>query len=146
MTSLNTRKSIRSDVNPTSRDTYDKFVKTTGRTDISYEMYTKIILKVNEKVVDKAITGRYAVRFPKLGILSLVKVTPTKLVRKIDWGRYHKDGVYTTFKNFHSDGMMYRLFFYLYERKNTEFGFYNFLLSRSNRQLLATKVINDEVQ
>jgi hypothetical protein len=109
-------------------------------------MYTKIILKVNEKVVDKAITGRYAVRFPKLGILSLVKVTPTKLVRKIDWGRYHKDGVYTTFKNFHSDGMMYRLFFYLYERKNTEFGFYNFLLSRSNRQLLATKVINDEVQ
>jgi hypothetical protein len=42
--------------------------------------------------------------------------------------------------------MMYRLFFYLYERKNTEFGFYNFLLSRSNRQLLATKVINDEVQ
>jgi hypothetical protein len=146
MTSLNTRKSIRSDVNPTSRATYDKFVKTTGRTDISYEMYTKIILKVNEKVVDKAITGRYAVRFPKLGILSLVKVTPTKLVRKIDWGRYHKDGVYTTFKNFHSDGMMYRLFFYLYERKNTEFGFYNFLLSRSNRQLLATKVINDEVQ
>jgi hypothetical protein len=146
MTSLNTRKSIRSDVNPTSRATYDKFVKTTSRTDISYEMYTKIILKVNEKVVDKAITGRYAVRFPKLGILSLVKVTPTKLVRKIDWGRYHKDGVYTTFKNFHSDGMMYRLFFYLYERKNTEFGFYNFLLSRSNRQLLATKVINDEVQ
>jgi hypothetical protein len=146
MTSLNTRKSIRSDVNPTSRATYDKFVKTTGRIDISYEMYTKIILKVNEKVVDKAITGRYAVRFPKLGILSLVKVTPTKLVRKIDWGRYHKDGVYTTFKNFHSDGMMYRLFFYLYERKNTEFGFYNFLLSRSNRQLLATKVINDEVQ
>jgi hypothetical protein len=146
MTSPNTRRSIRSDVNPTSKDTYLKFITATGRSDISYNLYTSIIIKVNEKAVEKAITGRYAVRFPKLGILSLVKGTPTKLIRKIDWGRYHKDGVYTTFKNFHTEGMMYRLFFYLYERKNTEFGFYNFLLSRSNRQLLATKVQNNEVQ
>ena len=106
-----TKLSLKSDVNPSSVKAYKKFVSNTGRSDIDYNKFKAIIFKVNEKVLEKVITGRYKVRFPKIGLLSLIKVTPTKLLKKIDWGRYHKDGVYTTFKNYHTDGMMYRIFF-----------------------------------
>lgn len=140
------RINLKSDVNPSSKTAYIKFVKETGRTDISYETFRSIILKVNEKVLEKVITGRYKVRFPKLGLLSLIRVTPTKLFKKIDWGRYRKDGVYTTFKNYHTEGMMYRIFFYLYERKYPHFGFYNFKLSKANQVMLGQKIKNNEIR
>ena len=137
---------MKSDVNPSSRRAYLKFVKETGRSDISYQKFQSIIDKMHEKILEKVMTGRYKVRFPKLGLLSLIKVTPTKLIKKIDWGRYRKDGVYTTFKNFHTDGMMYRIFFYLYERKYPYFGFYNFKLSKPNQVRLGQKIKNNEIR
>jgi hypothetical protein len=146
MTQSKEKFSLKSDVNPSSTQAYKKFVKETGRSDISYEKFRTIILKVNEKVLEKVMTGRYKIRFPKIGLLSLIKVTPTKLLKKIDWGRYHKDGVYTTFKNYHTDGMMYRIFFYLYERKYPHFGFYNFRLSKPNQVMLGQKIKNNEIR
>lgn len=137
---------MKSDVNPTSLKSYKKFLKETGRKDISFEKFGSIVDKMHEKILEKVMTGRYKVRFPKLGLLSLIKVTPTKLIKKIDWGRYHKDGVYTTFKNYHTDGMMYRIFFYMYERKYPYFGFYNFKLSKANQVRLGHKIKNNEIR
>jgi hypothetical protein len=137
---------LKSDVNPSSKQAYKKFVQETNRSDISYELFRNIILKMNEKILEKVITGRYKIRFPKLGLLSLIRVTPTKLIKKIDWGRYRKDGVYTTFKNYHTDGMMYRIFFYFYERKYPHFGFYNFKLSKPNQVMLGQKIKNNEIR
>ena len=137
---------MKSDVNPTTIQSYRKFVRETGRSDISYEKFQSIIDKMHEKILEKVMTGRYKIRFPKLGLLSLIKVTPTKLIKKIDWGRYHKDGVYTTFKNHHTEGMMYRIFFYMYERKYPAFGFYNFKLSKPNQVRLGRKIKNNEIR
>lgn len=146
MTRSSTYKTLKSDVNPSSYEAYLRFVKDTGRTDISYKRFNDIIVGVNTKVMEKVTTGRYKIRFPRLGIMSLIKTTPTKLVKKIDWGRYHKDGVYTTFKNHHTDGFMYRVFFYLYERKNPYYGFYNFKLSKAHQVALGNKIKNNEVR
>lgn len=140
------KQSLKSDVNPSSHKGYLKFVKDTGRTDIDYEKFRSIILTVNNMAMEKVMTGRYKIRFPKLGLLSLIKVVPTKLIKKIDWGRYRKDGVYTTFKNFHTNGLMYRIFFYTYERKYPHFGFYNFKLSKPNQVKLGKMILNNEVR
>lgn len=145
MTNLK-RKSLTSDVHLTSMGMYKEFVADTGRSDISFDLYKQSIFKVNEKIMEKVTTGRYSVRFPKLGKLAMISVIPTKLIRKIDWGRYHKDGVYTTFKNHHSDGLMYRVFFYLYEKKVPQFGFYNFKLSRNHQVALSVKILNNEIR
>jgi hypothetical protein len=141
-----TKIKMKSDVTPNNFTAYKKFVKETGRTDISYKKFQSIIEKMHEKVLEKVMTGRYKIRFPKLGLLSLIKVTPTKLLKKIDWGRYHKDGVYTTYKNYHTEGMMYRIFFYLYERKYPYFGFYNFKLSKANQVKLGQMIKNNEIR
>lgn len=42
--------------------------------------------------------------------------------------------------------MMYRIFFYLYERKYPYFGFYNFRLSKPNQVLLGQKIKNNEIR
>lgn len=140
------RVAIKSDVNPSNFVAYKKFLKDTKRDDISYEKFRSIIITMNNIIMDKVMTGRYKVRFPKLGLLSLIKVTPTKLIKKIDWGRYMKDGVYTTYKNFHTDGWMYRIFFYTYEKKYPYFGFYNFKLSKPNQTRLGQKIKNNEIR
>jgi hypothetical protein len=135
-----------SDVNPSSFPVYQKFCKETGNTTLSFTEYSSIIATVNNLAMEKVMTGRYTIRFPKLGMLSLIKIKPTKLLKKIDWGRYKKDGVYTTFKNHHTEGFMYRVFFYLYERKLPQFGFYNFKLSKPNQVKLGHKLINNEIR
>jgi hypothetical protein len=138
--------SLQSDVNAGTFSAYVKFCKDTGNATLKYTEYSSIIATVNKLAMDKVMTGRYTVRFPKLGMLSLIRVKPTKLIKKIDWGRYRKDGVYTTFKNHHTEGFMYRVFFYLYERKMPQFGFYNFKLSKANQVKLGQKLINNEVR
>lgn len=143
---IKSKQRMKSDVNPSNRDAYAKFIKDTGRTDIPYDKFRSIILSMNNLIMDKVMTGRYKVRFPKLGLLTLIKVTPTKLLKKIDWGRYMKDGVYTTYKNFHTDGWMYRIFFYTYEKKYPYFGFYNFKLSKPNQTRLGHKILNNEIR
>ena len=135
-----------SDVNPSSKEAYALFVKETGNKDISYELFRSIIEGVNKKAVKTAMTGRYAIRFPKLGILKLIKVKPTKLIKKIDWGRYHRDNVYTTYKNHHTEGCMYRLFFYLYEKKVIPFGFYSFKLARAVQREMCIMIKENEIR
>jgi hypothetical protein len=139
-------RSFVSDVNPSSREAYSRFVKETGAKDISYDLFKRIIETTNKKILDKAMTGRYGVRLPKLGILKLIKVKPTKLLKKIDWGRYKKDGVYTTYKNYHTEGYMYRIFFYLYEKKVIPFGFYNFKLARVAQRTITAKIKENEIR
>ena len=139
-------RSFISDVNPSSKEAYSRFVKETGAKDISYKLFKRIVEITNKKILDKAMTGRYRVRLPKLGILKLIKVKPTKLLKKIDWGRYKKDGVYTTYKNYHTEGYMYRVFFYLYEKKVIPFGFYNFKLARVAQRTITSKIKENEIR
>ena len=139
-------RSFISDVNPSSKEAYSRFVKETGAKDISYKLFKRIVETTNKKILDKAMTGRYGVRLPKLGILKLIKVKPTKLLKKIDWGRYKKDGVYTTYKNYHTEGYMYRVFFYLYEKKVIPFGFYNFKLARVAQRTITSKIKENEIR
>jgi hypothetical protein len=146
MIKSSTNITLKSDVTLVNMQAYKKFVADTGRSDISYDKFKTIIPTVNRHVLEKVMTGRYKIRFPKLGLLALIKVKPTKLIKKIDWGRYRKDGVYTTFKNHHTDGYMYRIFFYLYERRQPHFGFYNFKLSKRNQMALGNKIKNNEIR
>jgi hypothetical protein len=139
-------RSFISDVNPSSKEAYSRFIKETGAKDISYKLFKRIVETTNKKILDKAMTGRYGVRLPKLGILKLIKVKPTKLLKKIDWGRYKKDGVYTTYKNYHTEGYMYRVFFYLYEKKVIPFGFYNFKLARVAQRTITSKIKENEIR
>lgn len=145
-TEIKKRNRFHSDVNPSSKASYNEFVKETGNKDISYELFKRIIEGVNTKAVNTAMKGRYGIRFPKLGILKLIKVKPTKLIKKIDWGRYRKDNVYTTYKNHHTDGYMYRLFFYLYEKKVIPFGFYNFKLARTAQRQMCVMIKENEIR
>jgi hypothetical protein len=142
----NLRPKLKSDVNPSSREAHAKFVRDTGRKDIDYKKFRSIIITLNGMVLDKVMSGRFKIRFPKLGLLTLIKVLPSKLIKRIDWGRYRKDGVYTTYKNYHTNGLMYRIFFYTYERKYPYFGFYNFKLNKPNRQKLSKMILNNEVR
>ena len=70
------RKNLASDVNCSNLQNYKKFIKETGRTDITYKMFSEIPSLVHGKIVDKVFTQSYYIKLPELGILKLIKVKP----------------------------------------------------------------------
>lgn len=134
-------KSVQSDVNYTSKAAYKKFVKETGRSDISYQTYVDTITTVHQKAIDKLFSGNYSIKLPDIGLLKLLKLTPTKRLNgRIDWGLYNKTGVWAPFRNTHTDGKIYKAHFYAYHKKYVPLGFFRFQLAEKHQKALAEKI------
>lgn len=137
---------ITSDINSSNKKAYKRFLEDTGRSDISYEIFSKIPGKVHEGMIAKMISGNYTIKIPDFGNLKILKVTPKlKSHARIDWGRYNKTGVWAPHRNTHSDGKIYKVHFYTYNKKYVPLGFFKFNLSRANQRLLSSKILNNEL-
>ena len=141
------RKRFTSDVNKSNLRAYKQFLKDTGRSDISYEMFSSIPELVNEKMFQKLLKGSYTIKIPKLGILKLIKVKPIKEAKtRIDWGLYNAQNVYAPYRNSHTDGFIYKVHMYFYEKKNPVLSFFKFRLSQKHRRYLAKLIKNNELK
>lgn len=141
-----TRKRLESEVNNSNKEAYKKFVADTGRSEISYELFTDIIKGVNKKMFTKLLEGNFTIKIPKLGILKLLKVKPIKDAKtRIDWNLYNSSNVYASYRNSHTDGYIYKVHLYQYEKKNPVLSFFKFRLSQKNRRYLAQLIKNNEI-
>jgi hypothetical protein len=141
-----TRNRIAADINNTSIAAYRKFIKETGRSDISYETFSTIPVAMNELMFEKVKKGNYSVKIPKVGMLKLLKVTSRGAAySKIDWGRYNAQNIWAPYRNTHTDGFIYKLHLYFYEKKNPVLSFFKFRPAQKHRRHLAQLIKNNEV-
>ena len=141
-----TLKRLSSDVNCNNATAYRKFIKETQRSDISYEMFSKVPELVHEEILRKLKSGPYAILIPKLGVSKLIKVTPyIKGHALIDWGRYNKTKVWAPYRNNHSDGYVYKTHLYTYARKYPNLGLFEFKVIRKYQRDLAQLIKNNEL-
>lgn len=141
------RNKITADINNSNKNAYKRFIKETGRSDISYETFAKIPETMNELMFQKVKKGIYSVKIPKMGLLKLLKVTARgEEYSKIDWGRYNAQNIWAGYRNTHSDGFIYKMHMYFYERKNPALSFFRFRLSQKHRRHLAQLIKNNEVK
>jgi hypothetical protein len=140
------RNRIAADINNTNMVAYRKFLKETGRSDIPYKTFTTIPEVMNELMFEKIKKGNYSVRIPKLGILKLLKVTAMgSEYSKIDWGRYNAEKIWAPYRNSHTNGFIYKVHLYFYEKKNPVLSFFKFKLAQKHRRHLAQLIKNNEV-
>jgi hypothetical protein len=139
-------KTYRSDVNYSNKKAYNQFLKETKRSDITYEMFSKIPQMVHERMISKMYSGAYSVRIPKLGLFRLLKVAPFgEPHATIDWGRYRKTGIWAPYRNTHTDGYIYKVHLYSYSKKFPELGFFRFRLAIKHQRHLAQLIKNNEI-
>jgi hypothetical protein len=139
-------KTTKSDSNNTTKQAYADFLKETGRSDISYKMFSSIPGMVHDKMINKIYSGKYTIRIPKMGLLRLLKVNSVGgYYKRIDWGRYKETGVWAPHRNSHTDGLIYKVHLYFYERKYPELGFFRFKLARKHQRKLASLIFNEEL-
>jgi hypothetical protein len=141
-----TYKTRKSDVNNSTQKAYRQFVKETGRSDISFDVFSKVPALIHEKAINKLFSGHYAIKIPKFGTLRLLKVDPYRdLSLRIDWGRYRKTGEWATHRNTHTNGKMYKVHFYFYQKKHVPLTFFKFSLAVKHQRALAQKIKNNEL-
>jgi len=139
-------KTFRSDVNNSNKEAYAKFLKDTGRSDITYQMFSSIPALVHDKMIDKIFSGKYSIRIPKLGLLRLLKVNSVGgSYKRIDWSRYQETGVWAPHRNTHTDGFIYKVHLYFYERKYPELGFFRLRLARKHQRRLAQLIFDNKI-
>jgi hypothetical protein len=135
-----------SDINCTSNIAYQKFLKDTKRSDITFEMFSKITPLVHEAMIEKIKSGPYAINIPNLGVLKLLKLVPIlKGHALIDWGRYNKTKVWAPHRNNHSDGYIYKTHLYTYAKKYPKLSFFDFQVARKHQRELARLIKNNEL-
>lgn len=141
------RNTITSDVNNSTRVAYRKFIKETGRSDISYEIFVNVIEVMHEKMFEKIQQGIYSIKIPKMGVIKLLRVHGLgKAHTKIDWGRYNAHKIWAPYRNNHTDGLIYKVHAYFYEKKYPMLSFFKFKLSQKHRRHLAQLIKNNELQ
>ena len=102
---------------------------------------------VNTKMFEKLLTGSYSITLPKFGILKLIKVKPIKEAKtRIDWGLYRSQNVYAPYRNSHTDGYIYKVHMYFYDKRNPILSFFKFRLSQTHRRYLAKLIKNNELK
>jgi len=139
-------KTYKSDVNYSTKKAYTEFLKETKRSDITYEMFSKIPPLVHEKIVSKLFSGSYSIRMPKLGLFRILKLQPfEKTYSIIDWGRYRKTGVWAPHRNVHSDGHIFKMHLYSYVKKFPELGFFRFKFAVKYQRQLAQLIKNNQI-
>ena len=141
------RKNIPSDVNLLSRKNYNKFIKETGRKDITYEMFSSVPEMVHQKMVEKIYTQSYYIKIPELGVLKLFKVKPfSKSGARIDWKHFQKTGERVLNRNSHTNGYMFKVHLYLNHKKNPTLSCFDFHLNRTHKRNLAKLIFNNKVK
>ena len=141
------RKNIPSDINLHNKKSYNKFIKDTGRKDITYEMFLMVPLTVHEKMVEKIYSQSYYIKIPEFGILKMFKVKPfSKSGARIDWKHYRKTGERFLNRNSHTNGYMFKVHLYLNYKKNPTLSCFDFHLSRRHKRNLAKLIFNNKVK
>lgn len=132
---------------------YDRFIKETGRTDITYQEFKKIPPTVNKLIREKISTGTYAVRFPKFGLLKIIGTIPYssqpgksgKIKTRPDWAHYNKTKEMRRVPIGDSGGKVYRAYFYPYYRQFPVLGFFTFKTSSELKRLITYNVRNNKM-
>jgi hypothetical protein len=141
------RTRLASDVNSSDIHAYRKFLKETKRSDITYEMFSKIITSVHGEIISKIQAGPYVVKIPGLGTIKLLKVIPkAKPHAMIDWGQYNKTKVWAPYRNAHSNGQVYKIHLYTYMKKYPKLGFFSFHPARVHQRALAQTIKNNDIR
>lgn len=141
------RNNLVSDVNYSTNTAYRKFIKETGRTDISFETFSKVPEVVHGKMFDKVVTQSYYIRIPKLGVLKLLKVKPvSKSYSRVDWNLYNKTGTLAYHRNAHTQGYMFKIHLYTYGKKYPMLSCFHFNLARNHRRSLAKLILSNKIK
>lgn len=140
------RKNLNSDVNLHNKKAYTKFIKETGRKDITYEMFSKIPELVHEKMIQKLYTQSYYIKIPELGVLKLFKVKPfVKNGSRINWKHFNETGERVLNRNTHTNGYMFKVHLYTYNKKNSTLSCFDFVLARKHKRHLAKLIFSNKI-
>jgi len=141
------RKNLESDVNMLNMSAYRRFLKDTGRKDISYEMFSSIPVLVHEKMINKLYSQSYYIKIPELGVLKLIKIKPfSKNASRVDWNHFRKTGERVLNRNSHTNGYMFKVHLYLNYKRNPILSCFNFMLNRTNKRNLGKLIFNNKVK
>jgi hypothetical protein len=141
------RKRLPSDINCSTKAYYKKFIKETGRTDITYEMFSEIPSLVHGRMIEKLYTQSYFIRIPELGSLKLLKVKP--LIdgqARIDWDYFQKTGERVYRRNSHTGGYMFKIHLYTYGKKYPIYNCFHFYPSRTHKRNMAKLIFNNKIK
>lgn len=136
-----------------NKKAYERFIHETGRTDITYKEFKSIPPTVNKLIREKIATGRFAVRFPKFGLLKVIGTIPYssqpgksgKVKTRPDWEHYNKTKEMRRVPIGDIEGKVYRAYFYPYYRQFPVLGFFTFKTSAYLKKLITYNVRNNKM-
>jgi len=141
-------KDTTSDTNYTALAAYELFLKETKRKDISYKEFCGIPKRVHLKLMERLLRGRYAIRFPNLGSIKIVKTENALKEGKhtiINWKLYNETGVKVPYRNTHTNGAVYKFHLYPYYKRIVQFGFYDLKVSNKHKAVLAQSIRENKI-
>ena len=137
-----------SDTNFVALGAYEMFLKETKRKDITYREFCGIPKKIHLKLMEILLHGIYAIRFPNLGSIKVVKTENAIQKAKhtiINWKLYHETGVKVPYRNTHTNGAVYKFHLYPYYKRIVQFGFYDLRVSNKYKQILAKAIRENKI-
>ena len=137
-----------SDTNYLVLSAYEMFLKETKRRDITYKEFCGIPKKIHLKLMDRLLRGRYAIRFPNLGSIKVVKTEnaiPKGKHTIINWKLYQETGVRVPYRNTHTNGAVYKFHLYPYYKRIVQFGFYDLRVSNKHKAVLAQAIRENKI-
>lgn len=137
-----------SDTNYLALSAYEMFLKETKRRDITYKEFCGIPKKIHLKLMDRLLRGRYAIRFPNLGSIKVVKTEnaiPKGKHTIINWKLYQETGVRVPYRNTHTNGAVYKFHLYPYYKRIVQFGFYDLRVSNKHKAVLAQAIRENKI-
>jgi hypothetical protein len=132
---------------------YERFIRETGRKDITYKEFIAIPKAVNKSIREKIASGLYAVRFPKFGLLKVIGTVPYssqsdkpgRIKTRPDWAHYNKTKEMRRVPVGDMDGKVYRAYFYPYYRQFPVLGFFTFKTGLELRQLITKNALSNKM-
>lgn len=141
------RKKLGSDINCSTLKYYRQFIKETGRTDITYKMFSEIPSLIHGRMIEKLYTQSYFIRIPELGSLKLLKVKPiTNGDARVDWDYYNKTGERVLRRNSHTNGYMFKFHLYTYGKKHPIYNCFHFYPSRTHKRNMAKLIFQNKIK
>ena len=141
-------KDTASDTNYTALAAYELFLKETKRKDITYREFCGIPKKIHLKLMERLLHGRYAIRFPNLGSIKVVKTEnaiPKAKHTIINWKLYKESGIKVPYRNTHTNGAIYKFHLYPYYKRVVQFGFYDLKVSNKYKATLAQAIRENKI-
>ena len=141
-------KDTASDTNYTALAAYELFLKETKRKDISFKEFCGIPKKIHSKLMERLLRGRYAIRFPNLGSIKVVKTEnaiPKGKHTIINWKLYKESGIKVPYRNTHTNGAIYKFHLYPYYKRVVQFGFYDLKVSNKYKATLAQAIRENKI-